>query len=355
MTDRDERVPVAAPVRPLALEEATALPASLDRIENEDLGARGASRPPHRLTVSRNPGDTAFRLLTGGAAALVLVVAVTMIVVLVSQSRDAISHFGLSILGTGQTAAFPFSSWASVAGTLYSSLLALAVAGPIGLLIAVFLAEIAPLPIRLGLGFMVEFLAAIPSVVYGLWALFVLVPLVNLYVIPFTQQHFGATPFFPTSPYASGNSIFTAVLVLATMILPTIAAISRDILVAVPASQREAMLALGATRWETTWKVVVPFARAGIVGGMMLGLARALGETMAVQMVIGNSQSPPSFSLINPATTIPATIVNQLPEATAGLYRSSLMELALILLIITMLLGGLARILVWSVTRKYAL
>ena len=185
---------------------------------------------------------------------------------------------------------------------------------------------------------------------YGLWAFLVLVPIVRQYIQPPLVDHFGNTPFF--SGYPLGLGIFTATLILAVMILPTIAAISRDVIAAVPNQQREAMLALGATRWETTWKVIIPYARSGIIGALLLGLGRAVGETMAVTMVIGNNQSI-SPSLFGLGTTMPATIVNQFTEATGALYRSSLIEIALILMAVTVILNAAARLLVWSVTRKF--
>jgi phosphate transport system permease protein len=215
-------------------------------------------------------------------------------------------------------------------------------------LVAIFLTEFSPLWARFGLGFLVELLAAIPSIVFGLWALYVLVPLVRDQVQPFFIGHFGNTPFF--TGYPIGLGIFTASIILAIMILPTIAAISRDVMRAVPNSQRDAMLALGATRWETTWKIVVPYARSGIVGGVVLGLGRAIGETMAVQMVIGNTQTL-SLSLFNFGTTIPATIVNQFTEATGDLYRSALIEMALVLMLVTILMNAIARLLVWRVSQ----
>ena len=195
---------------------------------------------------------------------------------------------------------------------------------------------------------MVELLAAVPSIVYGLWALIVLVPLVRDHIQPPLIDHFGNTPFF--SGYPIGLGVFTASLILSIMILPTIASISRDVMLAVPNSQRDAMLALGATRWETTWKVVVPYARSGIIGAIVLALGRAVGETMAVQMVIGNTQSF-NLSLFNFGTTMPATIVNQFTEATGETYLSALIELALILMIVTIILNAIARLLVWRVTR----
>ena len=171
--------------------------------------------------------------------------------------------------------------------------------------------------------------------------------------MPFLTQHFGGFILFSNAS-PSGAGILVAAMVLSIMIVPTIAAIGRDVIKAVPNSQREAMLALGATRWEVIWKVVVPYARSGIIGGIVLALGRALGETMAVQMVIGDNYVSGGLSLLSPTSTIPAVIVNQFNDAT-GLYRDSLLELALVLLIITIVVNIVARLMVWSVTRKYAL
>lgn len=322
-------------------------------VTHADVG-RDASRRPHDLTLSRNPGDIVLRALTGSAAVLILAVSALMFIVLIVQSRQSISHFGLGFLisSAWDPSSNNFGALPAITGTIYTSLLAILVAGPLGILVAVFLAEMAPLHLRLPLGFLVELLAAVPSVVYGLWALFVLVPLVAQYVAPSASQHLGGIFLFSnTSP--TGLGVFTAVLILSIMILPTIAAISRDVILAVPRAQREAMLALGATRWETTWKVILPYARSGIIGGVILALGRAVGETMAVQMVIGNSQST-GWSLLNFATTMPANIVNQFTEATPGLYQGAILELALILLVIAVGLNAVARLLVWSVNRKYS-
>jgi len=244
-----------------------------------------------------------------------------------------------------------FITMAAIVGTVYSSMLAIVLAAPVGVLIAVFLSETAPGAIKRPLGFVVEMLAAVPSVVYGMWGLFVVVPLVIKYVNPFLTTHFGGIPLF-SDPSAAGTEYLTAGFVLAVMILPTIAAISRDVISTVPASQREAMLALGATRWETTWKVVVPAARSGIVGAILLGLGRAVGETMAVVFLIGSSQSF-GISMTRIGTTIPATIALQYIDA-GGLWTAGLMELALLLLGFSIALNVLARVLVWNVNRRYA-
>jgi phosphate transport system permease protein len=307
-------------------------------------------REPHPPAKSFDLGDRIFGGLTAAFAALILLLIAAMIATLAWQSRMSVQKFGLGFLYTSTWDPIHnvFGAGPAVLGTVYTSLLALALAAPVAVMVAVFLVEMAPRRVRTSLGFVVELLAAVPSIVYGLWALLVLAPFVRQYIQPPLIDHFGNTPLF--SGYAVGQGYFTASLILSIMILPTIAAISRDVMLAVPNSQRDAMLALGATRWETTWKVVVPYAKSGIIGAIVLGLGRAIGETMAVQMVIGNTQSF-SISLFNFGTTMPATIVNQFTEATGEIYISSLIELALILMIVTIALNAIARLLVWRVTR----
>ncbi len=307
-------------------------------------------REPHPPARSFNVGDRIFSWLTAAFAGLILAVIAVMFATLAWQSRVTIQRYGLSFLytSTWDPVHNVFGAAPAILGTVYTSLLALLLAAPIGVMVAIFLVEMAPRRVRTSLGFVVELLAAVPSIVYGLWALIVLVPLVRDHIQPPLIDHFGNTPFF--SGYPIGLGVFTASLILSIMILPTIASISRDVMLAVPNSQRDAMLALGATRWETTWKVVVPYAKSGIIGAIVLALGRAVGETMAVQMVIGNTQSF-NLSLFNFGTTMPATIVNQFTEATGETYLSALIELALILMIVTIILNAIARLLVWRVTR----
>jgi phosphate transport system permease protein len=313
-------------------------------------GIREPKRQPHPVARTSNVGDRIFRAVTTGFAAVIIAALLLMVGVLAIQGRLSITTFGMTFFtsSTWDPIRNSFGAGPAILGTLYTSLLALLMAGPVAVLVAIFLTEFSPLWARFGLGFLVELLAAVPSIVFGLWALYVLVPLVRDHVQPFFIGHFGNTPFF--SGYPIGLGVFTASVILAIMILPTIAAISRDVMRAVPNSQRDAMLALGATRWETTWKIVVPSARSGIVGGIVLGLGRAVGETMAVQMVIGNTQTL-SLSLFNFGTTIPATIVNQFTEATGDLYRSALIEMALVLMLVTITLNAIVRLLVWRVSR----
>jgi phosphate transport system permease protein len=313
-------------------------------------GIREPKRQPHPPARSSNVGDRIFHVVTTGFASAIIATLLLMVGVLAVQGRLSITTFGAGFFtsSTWDPIRGLFGAEPAILGTVYTSLLALLIAGPVAILASIFLTEFSPLWARFGLGFLVELLAAVPSIVYGLWALYVLVPLVRDHVQPYFIGHFGNTPFF--SGYPIGLGVFTASVILAIMILPTIAAISRDVMRAVPNAQRDAMLALGATRWETTWKIVIPYARTGIVGGIILGLGRAVGETMAVQMVIGNTQRI-SLSLFNFGTTIPAAIVNQFTEATGDLYRSALIEMALILMAITIVLNIVARLLVWRVAR----
>lgn len=325
---------------------ALASPLSVALVARSD--ALAPKRAPHALSRTSNPGDRIFNLITAAFAALILVIVVAMLAILIAQGRASIARFGLGFLTSSRwdTIHDVYGAAPAILGTVYTSLLALLIAAPIGILVAVFLTEIAPRRIRFSLGFVVELLAALPSIVFGLWALFVLVPLVAQHVQPWFLAHLGTTPFFSGAPIGLGY--LTAALILAIMILPTITAISRDVLLAVPNSQRDAMLALGATRWETTWRVIVPYALAGIIGAVILALGRAVGETMAVQMVIGNTLSF-NLSLFATGTTMPATIVNQFAEASTPMYRSALIEIALILMIVTILLNAVARILVLRV------
>jgi phosphate transport system permease protein len=314
-----------------------------------------ARRPPHPPARTSNLGDRVFHTITSAFAGLTIAVLFVMVAVVAWQSRFSITGVGFSFLTstTWDVTRDIYGAEPEILGTVYTALFALLLAAPIAIMVAIYLVEFAPRRVRFGLGFVVELLAAVPSVVYGLWALLVLVPdVIAPHVQPFLVQHFGNAPVLSgfLTGYPTGLGILTASIILAIMILPTIASIGRDVMLAVPNSQRDAMLALGATRWETTWKAVVPYARSGIIGAIILGLGRAVGETMAVQMVIGN-QHQISPSWFQGSTTMAASIVTQLREATGQLYISALLELALILMIITVLLNALARALVWVVAR----
>ena len=235
-----------------------------------------------------------------------------------------------------------------VYGTIVSSLLALAIAVPLSLGVAVFITEMCPISLRGILSFTTELLAAIPSVVYGLWAIFVLVPILRLYVQPFLAKTLGWTGLFSGPPYGIG--MLAAGVILAIMIIPIISSITREVLTVVPQHQREAVLALGATRWEMIRMGVLRNARAGIVGAVILGLGRALGETMAVTMVIGNRPEL-ATSLFAPGYTMASVLANEFTEATGDLYLSALIEIGLALFFVTIVVNALARLMVWSVTR----
>jgi phosphate transport system permease protein len=264
----------------------------------------------------------------------------------------AFSRFGLSFLTSSEwnVPAGKFGAAPAIFGTIVSSIIALVLATPLAIGVAIFLSEFAPRWLQQPVAFLVDLLAAIPSVVYGLWGIFVLIPLLRDPVIPFLRDtlHLGSTPFF-TGP-AYGPSMLAAGVILAIMALPYISAVSREVLRAVPRSQREAALALGATRWEMIWDAVLPNARSGIIGGVILGLGRALGETMAVTMVIGN-RAEISASLLAPGYTMASLIANEFSEATSDLHLSALMAVGGVLFVITIVVNAIARWLVWTVER----
>jgi phosphate transport system permease protein len=242
-----------------------------------------------------------------------------------------------------------FGALPYILGTLITSAIALIVAIPLGIGIAIFLSELAPSWLRQPVGFLVELLAAVPSVIYGLWGLFVFIP---AFVKPLAQSlntTLGFLPLFEGPIF--GPSRFAAGLLLAIMILPTIAAVSRDVFLAIPASQREASLALGATRWEMIWQVLVPYGLSGLLGAVILGLGRALGETVAVTMVIGNNLDL-SPSLLHPGYTMASIIANEFTEATYDLYVHALIEIGLILFVMTLVINMIARLLIWRVGRR---
>lgn len=242
-----------------------------------------------------------------------------------------------------------FGALTFVYGTLVTSAVALVIAVPVGLGAAIFLAELAPPKISGALAFVIDLLAAVPSVIYGLLGIFVVVPLLREYVQPFLKATLGFLPLFQGPIYGVG--FLAAGVVLAVMVVPFIISVSREVLLGVPGDQREAALALGATRWEATWKVVVPYARTGILGSIFLALARALGETMAVTMVIGNNPQI-SASLFAPGYSIAAVIANEFSEATGDLYLHALVELGLVLFLLTFILNGLARLLILATTQR---
>jgi len=305
-----------------------------------------------RGTTGAGRGDVAFRLVLTGLAALVPLIFLGLVGQLAWSAWPSIKAFGFRFLvsGTWDPVAGEFGAGPMIFGTLYSSLIALVLAVPLAIGVAIFLTEFAPQWIRRPVGTLVELLAAIPSVVYGLWGIFVLIPLLRAYVIPPLQAVLGWTPLFSGTFF--GNSMLAAGIILAIMILPYISSVSREVMAAVPPSQREAALALGATRWEAVWSAVLPYARPGLVGAVVLGLGRALGETMAVVMVIGNRHEL-SASLVEPGYTMAAVIANEFNEA-AGLQRAALFEIGLVLFAVTLAVNAFARLLVWRVARNSA-
>lgn len=303
------------------------------------------------LRARGNVGDSLFRFLTLLFALTLVALVILMLYEMTVQALPSIERFGMRFLtGTTWDPVFEeFGALPAIYATLVTSILALVIAVPISVGAAIFLTELAPPAIRGPASFLIELLAAIPSVVYGLWGLFVLVPLVRSPIEQVLGNYLGFLPFFQGPRFGLG--MLAAGIILAIMLLPLVTAVTRDVISMVPGSQKEAMLALGATRWETIWKVVLPYVRSGIIGAVLLGLGRALGETMAVTMVIGNAHQI-SLSLFAPAHTIASQIASEFSEATYDLYVSALIELGLVLFGITMLVNILARLLVWRISRS---
>src|SRR5215468_727492 len=302
------------------------------------------------LSPTGNAGDAIFRGLMFFAAFLILLVVVAMMFGLAGQAMLSIRRFGpYFIFGREwDTVNENFGALPFIYGTIISSALALLLSVPFSLGIAIFLVEQAPKLIARPITFIVELLAAIPSVVYGLWGIFVLAPFLRVHLEPPLARYLGWLPLFKGP--ITGIGLLTGGIILAIMITPIISAVVRDVLAAVPGSQREAALALGATKWEMI-RVVLVNGAPGIAGAVILGLGRALGETMAVTMVIGNRPEI-SASLFAPSYTIASAIANEFTEATGDLYLSALVELGLILFLVTFIVNGIARLLVWNVTRR---
>jgi phosphate transport system permease protein len=299
--------------------------------------------------------DRIYEVLTAACAFVVPALVVAIALAIFVAAWPAFSKLGLSIVTTSDwdVRAGRFGAAPALYGTLVSSAVALVIATPLAIGVAIFLSEFSPTWLRQPVGFLVDLLAAIPSVVYGLWGIFVLIPLLREHVMPFLRDtlHLGATPFLRGPAY--GPSMLAAGVILAIMALPYISSVSREVLMAVPRSQREAALALGATRWEMIRDAVIPYAKSGIIGGIMLGLGRALGETMAVTLVIGNRLEI-SPSLLAPGYTMASLIANEFSEATSDLHLSALMAVGAILFVITLIVNAIARWLVWSVSRSQA-
>ena len=300
-------------------------------------------------------GDIAFRHITRAAAIGVLLLLSGVIVSLISGSQPALRAFGLGFLTSDRwnPVTENFGALAPIYGTLVTSFIAMLIAVPIGLMIAFFLTELCPQWLRQPIGIAIELLAGIPSIIYGIWGLFVFAPFLQRTLQPALINIFGPVPLlsdvFAGPPYGIG--MLTAGLILAIMVLPFITSVSRDVFEAVPPVLKEAAYGLGCTTWEVVRYVVLPYTRVGVIGGVMLGLGRALGETMAVTFVIGNAHRI-SSSVLAPGTTISATIANEFTEAVGDLYTSSLIALGLILFVITFIVLAAARYLLLRIERR---
>jgi phosphate transport system permease protein len=339
-----QTVPEQRPSRNTGLPEE---PARTERPVLEKLKVVPKSRTGARESIL---ADNVFRGIVVLCALAVLAVVGLIVFELITQSRLSMSKFGLKFL-TRQIwdpVAEEFGALPFIYGTIVSSLLAVIIAVPLSIGTALFLTELCPRKLRAILSLLVELLAAIPSVIYGLWGIFVLSPFLRLHVEPFLAKYFGWTGLFSGPKYGWG--MLAAGVILAIMILPIIASITREVITAVPRVQREAALALGATKWEMLRMAVLRNARPGIFGATILGLGRALGETMAVTMVIGNRPEL-AKSLFAPGHTLASVIANEFAEAVGNVYLSSLVEMALVLFIVTLIVNALAGLLVWSITR----
>ena len=326
-------------------------PASEEPSSKDDAAPKLVDAPPGKPgKLESRFADATFRSLVIACGLSVLAIVGLIVYELVTRSGLSLHKFGFKFLTTSiwDPVAEQFGALPAIYGTVVSSLLAVALAVPLSLGTALFITEICPRRLRGMLSLAVEMLAAIPSVIYGLWGIFVLAPLLRFYVEPWLGRYFGWTGLFTGPKYGIG--MLAAGIILAIMILPIIASITREVVLAVPQHQREAALALGATKWEVLRMAVLRNARAGIMGAVILGLGRALGETMAVTMLIGNRPEI-SKSLFAPGYTLASVIANEFSEATGDVYLSALVEMALVLFAITLAVNGIARLMVWSVTR----
>jgi phosphate transport system permease protein len=320
-----------------------------DAVETYAVASR--AKALNRLRIA----DVLFRVLTRVAAIAVLVILGGVIISLIDGSLPALRAFGLNFLieERWNPVTEKFGALAPIYGTLVTSFIAMLIAVPVGLLIAMFLTELCPMWLRRPIGIAIELLAGIPSIIYGIWGLFVFAPFLQDTLQPFLIATFGNIPvlsaLFAGPPYGIG--MLTAGLILAVMVLPFVTSISRDVFDAVPPVLKEAAYGLGCTTWEVVRYVVLPYTRVGVIGGVMLGLGRALGETMAVTFVIGNAHKV-SASLLAPGTTISATIANEFTEAVGDLYTSSLIALGLILFVITFIVLAIARYMLLRIERR---
>jgi phosphate transport system permease protein len=300
-------------------------------------------------------GDIGFRWLTRSAAIAVLLILGGIIISLIHGSWPALRAFGFEFLfdESWNPVTEKFGALAPMYGTVVTAIIAMLIAVPVGLFIAIFLTELCPMFLRRPIGIAIELLAGIPSIIYGIWGLFVFAPFLQQHVQPFLIDVFGPIPVLSTlfagPPYGIG--VLTAGLILAIMVLPFITSISRDVFEAVPPVLKEAAYGLGCTTWEVARYVVLPYTRVGVIGGVMLGLGRALGETMAVTFVIGNAHKI-SGSIMAPGTTISATIANEFTEAVGDIYTSSLIALGLILFMITFIVLAFARLMLMRLNAK---
>jgi phosphate transport system permease protein len=329
------------------------------RLTNISLTGQTADFAAHdrRLLAARRAGagDLRFRLLALGAAVTVMLVFAGVIAALLVGALPAFRAFGLSFVTTDAWSPTQetFGALASVYGTLVTSAIAMLIAVPVGIGIAIFLTELCPRPLRRPIAMAIELLAAIPSIIYGIWGLFVFAPWFQAHVQqPIIEATDGIAvigSLLGGAPYGIG--VFTASVILSIMILPFICAVTRDVFETVPLVLKEAAYGLGCTTWEVMWRVALPFARTGVVGGAMLALGRALGETMAVTFVIGNAHNI-DVSLFSPGTTISATIANEFTEATGALYSSSLIALGLVLFVITFIVLAGAQLMLRAMERR---
>src|SRR5437870_8136229 len=331
---------------------AVVLPASVH--SSAELLMTDAPRGPVRMRPARWK-DVAFEHLTRLFALLVLAILAAILVALVLESRASLDKFGLAFLWHAEWDPVQerFGALVPIYGTLVTSLIAMLIGIPVSFGIALFLTELSPAWLKRPLGTAIELLAAIPSIIYGMWGLFVLAPLFQAHVQPALIESLGALPLagalFQGPPLGIG--MLTAGLILSIMVIPFIAAVMRDVFDLVPALLKESAYGLGATTWEVVWRVVIPYTRVGVSGGIMLGLGRALGETMAVTFVIGNAHKI-SASILAPGTTISATIANEFTEAVGDLYTGSLIALGLILFVITFIILAIARYMLLRIERR---
>jgi phosphate transport system permease protein len=311
----------------------------------------GQARPVAAASLERaDYGDLIFKGILTVAAVAVPILLAFLVYELWDGAALAIERYGFGFItsSTWDPVAEEFGALPLIFGTLASSVLALLIAVPLSLGVAIYLTEFAPKSLRQPVAFLIGLLAAIPSVVYGLWGIFVLIPLLRTTVFPFLRDSLGFLPLFQGPIY--GPSMLAAGIILAIMVMPYIMSVGREVLLAVPNTQREAALALGATRWEAVTTAVLPYARSGIVGAIILGLGRALGETMAVTMLIGNRHEI-AASLFAPGYTMAAAIANEFSEAVGNLHLSALAYVAFLLFLVTVIVNAGARLLIWRVAR----